>query len=146
VYFIGEKMSTDFIMKGIKDILAHGINLELESFEEEQAYFELFVNWYSDNTIYYCTPLDNNSCMIETKKGAPLAEVTIESSSLNIIPHHEDLFEIITEILRFVAREHQEFITNFRGREAQSMISSPADVKNQPLHRREEESSEDEWL
>ncbi len=138
-------MSKDFILKGIKDILANGINLELESPEEEEAYFELFVDWYSDNTIYYCATLDNNSCMIETRQGIPMAEVSIEHSSLNIIPHTEDLFEVITDILRFVAREHQNVIDNFRGREAQSMISSPSEVKNQPLHR-EEESSEDEWL
>ena len=83
--------------------------------------------------------------MIETKQGIPMAEVSIENSSLSITPHNEDLFEIITDILRFVAREHQGFIDNFRGREAQSMISSPSEVKNQPLYK-EEESSEDEWL
>ena len=74
-----------------------------------------------------------------------MAEISFEDSTLKITPHHEDLFEIITDILRFVAREYQGFIDNFRGREAQSMISSPSEVKNQPLYK-EEESSEDEWL
>lgn len=138
-------MSKDYILKGIKDILINGINLELESSEEEEAYFDLFLRWFEEYTIYYCAPLDNNSCMVEAENGTPLAEVSFEESKLNIIPHNEDLFELITEVLRFVAREHEGFINNFRGREAQSMISSPSEVKNQPLHE-EEESSEDEWL
>tara|TARA_R110000824_G_scaffold139834_1_gene305288 strand:- start:1414 stop:1833 length:420 start_codon:yes stop_codon:yes gene_type:complete len=138
-------VSRDFILEGIRDILANGINLELDSAEEQEAYFELFVDWYTDNTMYYCVSLDYNTCMIETKQGIPMAEISFEDSTLKITPHHEDLFEIITDILRFVAREYQGFIDNFRGREAQSMISSPSEVKNQPLYK-EEESSEDEWL
>ena len=47
-------MSRDFILEGIRDILANGINLELDSAEEQEAYFELFVDWYTDNTMYYC--------------------------------------------------------------------------------------------
>tara|TARA_B100000963_G_scaffold45501_1_gene33930 strand:- start:2413 stop:2670 length:258 start_codon:yes stop_codon:yes gene_type:complete len=85
--------------------------------------------------------------MIETKQGAPLAEIYIEDSIMRIAPHDDDLFGIITEILRFVAKEHQKFIDNFRGLEKRSTITSPSEINKKTLDSEEEISTEeDEWL
>tara|TARA_R100001440_G_scaffold25941_1_gene42193 strand:- start:23760 stop:24182 length:423 start_codon:yes stop_codon:yes gene_type:complete len=140
-------MSNDFILKGIKDILNHGINLDLNSIEEEEEYLQVFMDWYVTNTSYYCCQMETNSCMIETKQGAPLAEIYIEDSIMRIAPHDDDLFGIITEILRFVAKEHQKFIDNFRGLEKRSTITSPSEINKKTLDSEEEISTEeDEWL
>ena len=140
-------MSNDFILKGIKDILNHGISLDLNSIEEEEEYLQVFMDWYVTNTSYYCCQMETNSCMIETKQGAPLAEIYIEDSVLRIAPHDDDLFGIITEILRFVAKEHQKFIDNFRGLEKRSRITSPSEINKKTLDSEEEISTEeDEWL
>ena len=140
-------MSNDFILKGIKDILNHGINLDLNSIEEEEEYLQVFMDWYVTNTGYYCCQMETNSCMIETKQGAPLAEVYIEDSVMRIVPHDDDLFGIITEILRFVAKEHQKFIDNFRGLERKSRITSPTEINKNILDSEEEISTEEDgWL
>lgn len=139
-------MASDVLMKGIKDILNHGINLGLHSPEEEGEYLQVFMDWYTDNTSYFCYEMDNNSCMIETKNGQALAEIYIDNSILRIIPHEQDLFGPITEILRFVAKEHQKFIDNFRGREDISRITKPSEINSKPLDSEEEKSTEDEWL
>ena len=77
-------MSTDFVMKGIKDILHHGINLNLESVEEEQEYMSVFMDWFTDDTEWYCCPLEKSSCIIETKHGVAMCEVYIENSVMNL--------------------------------------------------------------
>lgn len=139
-------MANDVLMKGIKDILNHGINLGLQSPEEEEEYLQVFMDWYTDSTSYFCFEMDNNSCMIETKKGQPLAEIYIDNSILKIVPHEQDLFGVITEILRFVAKEHQKFLDNFRGYEAASRITKPSEINSKLLDSEEEISTEDEWL
>jgi len=138
-------MSKDFILQGIRDILNHGIHLELNSPEEEEEYLQVFMDWFVDNTDFYCCEMDNNSCMVETKQGAPLAEIFIENGVMKIIPHEEDMFPVITEILRFIAVEHQKFIDNFRGTERKSRITTPSEI-NSKLDSEEEISTEEEWL
>lgn len=138
-------MSKDFIKQGIQDILNHGIALDLNSPEEEQEYLQVFMDWFVDNTGFYCCEMDNNSCMIETKKGDPLAEIYIENGIMKIIPHEPDLFGVITEILRFIAKEHKKFLANFRGAERQSRITTPSEI-NSKLDSEEEMSTEEEWL
>ena len=46
-----------------------------------------------------------------------MCEVFIEDSIMKITPHNEDLFGVITDILRFVAKNHESFIDSFRGKE-----------------------------
>ena len=141
-------MSTDFLMKGIKDILHHGINLELESIEEEEEYLNVFMDWMPENTEWFCCPMEPNSCIIESKHGVAMCEVYIEKSIMRITPHNEDLFGVITDILRFVAKKHKSFISNFRGNERDSKILDPGELKNVGVHKVYEEKSteEDEWL
>ena len=141
-------MSTDFVMKGIKDILHHGINLNLESVEEEQEYMSVFMDWFTDDTEWYCCPLEERSCIIETKQGVAMCEIFIEDSVMRITPHNEDLFAVITDILRFVAKKHETFIDNFRGKEQGSKILDPEELKNVGTSKSYEEESteEDEWL
>jgi len=139
-------MSNSIILQGIKDVLNHGIALDLQSIEEEEEYLQVFMEWYTENTSYYCCQMETNSCMIETKVGDPLAEIWIEESIMKIMPHDTDLFGVITEILRFIAKEHQNFIDNFRGKEPASTISSPSEINSMPLDSEEEKSTEDEWL
>ena len=141
-------MSTDFVMKGIKDILHHGINLNLESIEEEEEYMSVFMDWLTDHSEWYCCPLETRSCIIETKHGAAMCEIFIEDSVMRITPHNEDLFGVITDILRFVANKHTNFIDNFRGKEQESKILDPKELKNvgTPKSYEEESTEEDEWL
>ena len=77
-------MSADFVMKGIKDILHHGINLELESVEEEEEYLSVFMDWIPENTEWFCCPMETSSCIIETKHGVAMCEVYIEKSIMRI--------------------------------------------------------------
>ena len=141
-------MSTDFVMKGIKDFLHHGINLNLESIEEEEEYLSVFMDWFAQNTEWFCCPLENSSCIIETKHGVAMCEVFIENSVMRITPHNEDLFGVITDILRFVAKKHESFIDSFRGKEQGSKILDPEELKNVGTSKSYEEESteEDEWL
>lgn len=64
---------------------------------------------------------------------------------MKIIPHEPDLFGVITEILRFIAKEHKKFLANFRGAERQSRITTPSEI-NSKLDSEEEMSTEEEWL
>ena len=141
-------MSTDYVMKGIKDILLHGINLELQSIEEEEEYLSVFMEWFSKNTEWYCCPVEERSCIIETKYGVAMCEIFIEDSVMRITPHNEDLFGVITDILRFVAKKHESFIDNFRGKEKGSEILDPKELRNvgTPKSYEEESTEEEEWL
>ena len=144
-------MSIDVVAKGIQDILKFGINLDLNSFEEIEEYILLFIEWFSKNTEFSCFPLEPYSCTIETKGGSPMCEIWIEDSTMRIIPHHEDLFAIITDILRFIAKEHNKFLDDFRGKEQGSKIVKPSEVKNLGIAEDEENSDEEtteeeEWL
>ena len=77
-----------------------------------------------------------------------MCEVFIEDSIMKITPHNEDLFGVITDILRFVAKNHESFIDSFRGKEQGSKILDPEELKNVGASKTYEEESteEDEWL
>lgn len=116
--------------------------------EEEEEYLSVFMDWLSGNTEWFCYPLEDLSCIIETKHGVAMCEIFIEDSVMRITPHNEDLFGVITDILRFVAKKHETFIDSFRGKEPGSKILDPKELKNvgAPKSYEEESTEEEGWL
>ncbi len=78
-------------------------------------------------------------------------QIYIINSTLFMVPYVQDVFEIFTEVLKFIANKHQQVIREFRGFE-ETKIQSIKDINNLDNAKQketEEESSSDddyEWI
>jgi len=150
-------MSSNFVSSSIKNILLNGINLGLESFEEEQHYILKLLEYFESKTKFTAYLKKDTSIEVETEEMILGMEIHIVSSVLFMVPYHNDIFEIFTEVLKFVSGNHEDILSDFRGSEEtkiESVMELNKRVKNE-IHReeiededREETSSDDdfEWI
>ena len=137
-------MSDDFISSGIKGVLDYGINLKLESEEEEMYYIQKMCEFFNEETDFKAYLSGDRSFDVELDRTTPILEVTITNSNLTVIPYTEDIFEVFTLILSFIVKRHMDIIRDLR-EPIEHKIESIKDisVKNEP----EEDSSDDyEWI
>lgn len=134
-------MSDDNI-SGFKSILEYGIDLKLESYEEECYYINRMCDYFNDETIFKAYLSGDRSFEVEEDETTPVMEILIIDSTLSILPYTEDIFEVFTLMLGFVAKYHEEIISEIRPKQ-EHKIETLDEFKNQD----EEEDSDDyEWI
>ena len=139
------------ISSGIKNIFLNGINLNLESIEEEEHYM-LYMNTFFEEETEFTAYLNKDGMLeVETKELQLGMQIQIINSTLFMVPYVHDVFEIFAEVLKFIAEKHQIIVTEFRGFE-ETKIESLKDIENfnnVKENKKEEESSDDddyEWI
>tara|TARA_B100000424_G_C22873222_1_gene464997 strand:+ start:589 stop:1029 length:441 start_codon:yes stop_codon:yes gene_type:complete len=146
-------MSSDYFSSGIANIFLHGINLNLESMEEEQHYVLKMLEYFEDKTDLSAYLRGDRVIEIENKDMVLAMELRVSESTLYLIPYVEDVLEIFTEVLKFISSRHLVIVTEFRGLE-EIKIETPSEVnriKDESTKEKEieEESSDDddyEWI
>ena len=146
-------MSNGYISSGITSIFLHGINLNLESMEEEQHYVLKMLEYFEDKTDLSAYLKGDRVIEIENKDMQLAMELRVSESTLYLIPYMEDVLEIFTEVLKFISSRHLEIVSEFRGFE-ETKIEAPNEVnriknENTKEEEIEEESSSDddyEWI
>tara|TARA_R110000824_G_scaffold236450_4_gene425150 strand:+ start:580 stop:1026 length:447 start_codon:yes stop_codon:yes gene_type:complete len=133
---------SDYVSKSIKNILINGIQLNLETIEEEQHYILKMLEYFEDETSFTAYLKKDRSIEIETPDMTLAMEVHIVNSTLFMIPYIQDVFEIFTEVLKFISSKHLEIITEVRGSE-ENIIENPADL-NSRLVKEVDETDEKE--
>jgi len=137
-------MSRDFISSGIQNILEFGIDLRLESTEEETYYASQMCDYFNENSDFKAYLSGDRSFEIEIDRTSPIMEVSIKDSMLNILPYTEDILEAFTLLLAFIAKKHQQLITDFRGLDMHK-IQSPEDV-NSTIEDDDSDDDDFEWI
>ena len=141
----------DFVSGSIKGIIQNGINLSLESIEEEQFYIEKIQEYFTDKTEFTAYLTKGGILEIEDDSFQIVSEIMVSNSTLYFLPLVNDIFDVFTELLKFIAYKHQEVVTEFRGYE-KTKIQSIDDVNlkndgNEYEEEEEESSSDDyEWI
>ena len=134
---------SDFISSGIANTLEYGIDLKLDSVEEEIFYISRMCEYFNDKTDFRTYLSGEGSFEIELDSSSPIMEVIIRDSVLYMIPYSDDIFEPFTIILGFIAKKHLEIVSEFRGLEIHKIES--IDQVNSP----DEDDSDDddyEWI
>lgn len=147
-------MNDDFISKGLSNLLKNGINLSLDSPEEEDHYMMKLHEYFDAKTEFNAYLKDGKSLEIENSELTLIMELIISESTLYFIPYNEEIFEILVEVLNFIARYHKSIILDFRGLEEFRIddLSNLREMnyeKTEEAETPEEESSSDddyEWI
>ena len=139
-----------FISDTITSILSNGISLHLESQEEEQFYIMKLQEYFVSETDFPAYIRKGDVLEIEGSDMQLGMEVIVRDSTLYMLPYSQDVFEIFTEILKFIANKHTEVVSEFRGSE-ETRIESISEVnktQNEDTEKEEESSSDDdyEWV
>tara|TARA_B100000700_G_scaffold305934_1_gene380584 strand:+ start:1273 stop:1713 length:441 start_codon:yes stop_codon:yes gene_type:complete len=142
----------DFISMSLKNILQNGIQLHLETIEEEQFYLSKLFEYMEEETEF--TPYLRGEASIEVESADMqlMAELIVSQSTLFFVPYNNKVFDVFTEVLKFIAGNHEDVIREFRGIEV-NKIQTIEDMKEEGLYEEtaetEEESSSDddfEWI
>ena len=145
---------SSFKSSGIKGILDYGIDLKLESDEEEIYYTSRMCEYFNEKSDFKAYLSGERSFEVELNRTTPIMEISIMSSMLTIMPYTDDIFEAFAVMLAFIAKKHQDIITEFRGEErslieALSEVNQVKNVEETDKKEIEEESSGDddyEWI
>ena len=142
-------MSSDFRSSGIKGILDYGIDLKLDSEEEEIYYTARMCEYFNEESEFKAYLSGEKSFEIELDPITPVMEITIMNSMLTIVPYSDDIFEAFAVMLAFIAKKHQEIVLEMRGLE-EFRIESLNEINkvNNEKEIEEEPSSDDdyEWI
>jgi len=136
-------MSSDTVDNGIRNILLNGINLKLETIEEEEYYMDKLHQYFQEETEFSAYLRKDFGLEIETKDLQLGMEVHITKSTLFMIPYSTEVFPIFTEVLRFISQSHTQIIKEFRGTE-EIKIERPKDLSDRMKNDIKEETSEEE--
>ncbi len=145
---------SSFVSSGIKEILMNGINLNLDSAEEEQFYLLKMLEFFEEETEFTAYLKDDGALDVETLEMQLGMQIQIVSSTLFMVPYQQDVFEIFTSVLQFISTQHAEIMRDFRGLE-ETKIESVNELKkreainNEETEELEEDSSSDddyEWI
>ena len=145
---------SSLVSSGIKNILMNGINLNLESVEEEQHYLLKLLEYFDEETEFTAYLRNDGTLDIETKEMQLGMQIQIINSTLYMVPYQQGVFEIFTSVLQFISSKHREVVMDFRGQE-ENKIQSIEQIRDEKenYHEKteeiEEESSSDddyEWI
>tara|TARA_R110001583_G_scaffold81124_2_gene216857 strand:+ start:3815 stop:4267 length:453 start_codon:yes stop_codon:yes gene_type:complete len=150
-------MPSDFISSGIQNILKDGIYLHLETKEEEQYYASKLHQYFEEETEFRTYLGKGNVIEVESFDMTLAVEILITDSTLYLVPYVSDIFEIFTEVLKFIAYKHELIMTEFRGIEVTKIQSvnelnrannEKTEQQNRENNTEEEPSSDDdyEWI
>jgi hypothetical protein len=119
-------------------ILSNGIALNLESEEEEQHYVMKLLDYFTDETHFPAYLRKPHILEVENDNLQLAMEIIIQQSTMYLLPYGEEVFEIFTEVLKFIATKHMEVVSEFRGVE-QTKIESISEVESKNNEEKEEE-------
>jgi len=91
----------------INDLLNFGINLDLESEDEEMFYARCFATWIMQREDFDADMITDTVIKIYYHSEVSL-QVVIEDSTLVLEPLSESCFESVLMILRFVSEQHED--------------------------------------
>jgi hypothetical protein len=137
-------MSSGFGTSGIKNILEYGIDLKLESAEEESYYITRMCDFFNEETEFKAYLSGDRSIEVEEDASTPIAEIFIKDSILSMFPYQPEIFEVFTHMLEFISKYHQEITSEFRGSE-EHKIESIENV-NTTEESEEDDSDDFEWI
>ena len=141
----------DFISMSLKTILQNGIQLHLETIEEEQFYLSKLLEYMEEETEFTAYLRGEASIEVESADMQLMAELIVSQSTLFFVPYNNQVFDVFTEVLKFIAGNHENIIREFRGIEV-NKIETIQDMKKGTYEEKteiEEESSSDddyEWI
>jgi hypothetical protein len=135
---------SDFISKTIAGILSHGISLHLESEEEEQYYLIKLQEYFVTETDFPAYLRGERSLEIEDSQMQIALEVIIQESTMYLLPYSQEVFEVFTEILKFIANCHVDIMSEFRGQEVTKIESITEVNKNKDEETDERTETEEE--
>jgi hypothetical protein len=115
---------SDTISSGISNIFLNGINLNLESMEEEQYYIHKILEYFEDKTSFPAYLRGDRVIEIENNEMNLALELRISESTLYLLPYSDDAFEVFTEVLKFISTRHVEIMKEFRGSEETKIQST----------------------
>ena len=118
-----------FLSSTIKNILSHGIALNLESEEEEEFYVSKMQEYFEEKTEFMSYLRGNKIIEVESQNMELAMEITVQQSTLYMMPYVAEVFDIFTEVLKFIANEHKKVMNEFRGTE-ESRIESITELTN----------------
>lgn len=127
----------------IQNMLSNGIALNLDSKEEEEFYVVKLQEFFVEETDFPAYLRENNVIEIEDSEMQIGMEIIIQQSTLYMLPYSQEVFEIFTEVLKFIANHHQEVVQEFRGSEV-NKIEKPEMLKQNEVLNEEEVESEEE--
>ena len=143
-------MKGDGISSGIKSILLNGINLNLETIEEEQHYLIQMCAHFEEETEFTAYLKKDGGLDIETVEMQLGMQIHIINSTLFMVPYVQDVFEIFSEVLKFISTKHKDVIQDFRGSEEVKIqsIQELNRIEDDKTEDNEEPSSDDdfEWI
>ena len=140
-------MSRDFTSSGIKGFLDYGIDLKLETPDEEKYYITQMCDYFNQESNYKAYISGDRSFEIEVDRNNPLMEVMIRESILYVIPYSDDIFEVFTIVLGFIAKKHLDILDEFRENDIHK-IESPSEVSesNTPIGDDDDDDDDYEWI
>jgi hypothetical protein len=133
-------------------IIDYGIDLKLESLEEEFYYISEMCDYFNTKTEFRAYLSGEGSLEVEFDKDNVITEVLVKNSTLLMLPYSDDFFEVFTLVLSFIAKEHQRIIEELRPSELHKIqdpkeIGKAKNVKNQEEPEEESSSDDDyEWI
>ena len=133
------------ILGGIVD---YGIDLKLESKEEEFYYISQMCEFFNTETDFKAYLSGEGSFEVERNREEIITEVMIKDSTLLMLPFSEDFFEVMTLVLGFIAKEHKRIIEDLRYPET-NKIHNLNDINKEEDNTPdfEEDSDDDyEWI
>ena len=137
---------SDFISSGIANTLEYGIDLKLESLEEENFYIYRMGEYFNDKTDFRTYLSGESGFEIELDSTSPIMEVIIRDSVLYMIPYTDDIFEPFTIILGFIAKHHLEVVSEFRGLEIHKIQSIDQVNSDDGLTPDDDDDDDYEWI
>ena len=105
---------SDFIDSGMRNALEYGIDLKLESKDEEEHYITRLCEYFNEETNFSAYSTGEATMEIELDRNSPILEVLIRDSVLYMIPYAEDMFEAFTLVLSFIAKYHLDVLSEIR--------------------------------
>jgi len=143
-------MSNDFLSLTIKSLLENGINLHLETEEEEEFYLLKLAEHLKQSDKYNVYLKSSRYIEIENEDFQIAMDVFVTESTLFMFPYVEDIYEVFAEILKFISENHEKILLELRG-SGLSRIESPEEIKSnlfiEDTEEFEEPSSDDlEWI
>lgn len=135
------------MISGLDNVENFGIDLKLESEEEEEFYSHVLRGWFEEFKGYH-TILVNNTEFDLVLEDEPIATVYIEHSILRMKSIKDDPYEILICLLEFIAENHKKTIQAFNYLEEEDSGLPPLEQEDTVENDSSEEDSDEdsEWI
>lgn len=136
------------------NIEGFGIDLKLETKQAEEYYINVLRDWFVDERDYEVSKVKGTEFYL-SKDGTKIAGIYISSSILRIRPIVDEPYDVLLDILDFIAHHHKQVVTVFNyletNDEAADKVMKVYGTKTEEEVVEEKEDSDDdsddlEWI